>query len=301
MAVQVRQLFVDLTRRIRIAQARAALAVKRRFRADAERIRAAAEAFYRADARYATRVMGPEDIPTQTHLRVRDFDGNIWAFTPNHVRSRLLRTHDRRPIGVQYPSQFRDAVFGRLWSRARYRRTDSEYRVHDENAGFFKKSFGRGRLVQAPWARPVYVDAHANPSEFVVRIETGRFTSRVLDLDGGQFAYVNEGNRHFNRALSANRETRSLVLLACSPDGELRGMDNAAKRFADYLHVVRVDKDVFGATGDTDTRHWPLPAFLRTSEIGVSLPGGADSTQPAWMRHTAAGDVLPIWTRNPAD
>lgn len=300
MAIQIRQLLVDLTRRIFDAADRVAWAVSKELSNGADRIRSAVEAIYRADSRYSTRVLEAGVSPGHTtQLRGWDDYGSEWVFTPGHVRSRLLRNYDGKPIGVQYPSKLLDSTIGQLWSRAKYRRTDSEYRISDENDNHFKQMFGRAHAEKAPWDRPVYVDAHATPFDFALRVKTSPFTSRTVSANGADFARLNTANDYFNRALSDNRDTKSLVLVACEAGSQWSDRDKASKEFADYIHKeAGVDKDVFGATGNAWTRQLTLPAFMRPSQLGVELPGGADSTQPAWIRHTVQGEDIPIWPQN---
>ncbi|MEV6429127.1 hypothetical protein [Nocardia sp. NPDC051463] len=314
MVMQTGQLLVQLTRRIAVATGHGARAVGEIFREGAARIRAAADALTRADGRYATRVLEDSDIPAGEHFLGWDDRGNQWAFTADHVRSRLLRNYDGKPIGVQYPSKLGDSTTGKGWSRAKYRHTDFEYFIDDDVESSRMSFKRRSPLREPPWVRissdyqhssprartnPVYVDVHANQSAFLVRIKTGRFSSRAVDFRGADFARLNAANIHFNRALSENRDANALTLVACEAAAGFHIMTYASKEFANYIHnEAGVKKDVFAATGTVGTPPTIWPNFLRSSELGVSLPGGIDSTQPAWIRHTVQGQDIPIWARN---
>lgn len=306
------RLLVDLKQRISSATIRATESISYLFGKSAEQIRRAAEAFYRADQRYATRIRKEGDVPRDgTQLRAWDNWGNEWVFTPEHVISRLLKNHAGKPIGVQYPSKFLDSIIGRLWSRSKYRYTDFESGVHDEDAGLFAQIYRRPHMREAPWARissdyrhfsprartnPVYLDLHGNPYHFKFRIRTGRFTSREVAFDREEdFPRLNAAVKNFQRALSENSNANALVLLVCEAGAEVPGRDSLGRIFANHLQTESgVNMDVFSSPWPVVTQQGLQPAFLRSSDVGVELPGGADSTEPLWIRHTRQGEDIPI-------
>lgn len=168
--MQARQLLVHLTRQVAEATEQGARAVRARFREGAARIRAAADAFTRADGRYATRVLEEDDIPAgETDFLGWDDRGNVWAFTPDHVRSRLLRNYDGKPIGVQYPSKPFDSMVGKIWSRSKYRHTDFEYFIDDDVESSTMRFKRRSPLREPPWVRISSDYQHFSPARVRTR------------------------------------------------------------------------------------------------------------------------------------
>lgn len=319
MVARTIDILADLPKRIAETTQRGAQALGAHFREGADRIRAAVDAFYRSDGQFATSRLRDDYFRADgINLLGWDDSGNAWSFTPEHVRSAPLRSRDGTTIGVVYPSTIFQAGSSRLFSAARRRRGDLEYLVSDDapSAGLSKifdsgrKGFGRTgtSLQHTPWSRaepaspyfsptarsnPIYVDAHASPSEFIVRIKTGRLSSTSVTMRGDDFARLTAANTHFNRALSENPDSSSLVLLACQPAfyQDMNSPNNASMAFADSINKeAGLDKHVFGAVG-----------FVRLlgSDLNVELPGGHYSESPAWIQHTAEGRSIPIWPNIP--
>ncbi|MEV3961349.1 hypothetical protein AB0M34_10690 [Nocardia sp. NPDC050193] len=186
-----------------------------------------------------------------------------------------------------------------FWSRSADRRADHQYQLIDSKSEKWSKP------IDGPWARadprdteseidrhtnPVYVTAHAGDSGFDVVIRTGPVTAVRVGVDGADFARINAANYHFRSALAANPETKSLVLLSCSPGAHPVG---ASASFADHLHSsAGVDKDVFAAAFDVITdSSLPAPKFLRVSRLGVLAPD--DWEGGVWRYHPAADRAEP--------
>lgn len=308
---------VHLTQRIADAAQRGARSIGKYLRNEAELVRAAVNAFYRAEGQFATRLLRNDNIPAgRLDIRGWDDNNNEWSFTPEQVYSALLRSRDGKPIGIAYPTTFGQVYLNKNFYRAKCRRSEFEYLISPESKRPWEKLFGLGlknsqtSLQNTPWSRaepgaqyfsprartnPIYVDAHATASEFLVKIRTGRFSSVKVGVRGDHFARLTAASYHFNRVLSANPDTKSLILISCNSAAySFEGIPTAAsKMFADSMHHEGgIDKHVFGAVGTVR---------LMGSDLCVELPGGHDSHSPAWIQHSVDGQTIPVRPRKPRE
>ncbi|MBF6296024.1 hypothetical protein IU459_00515 [Nocardia amamiensis] len=141
-----------------------------------------------------------------------------------------------------------------------------------------------GRRREAPWSSedPVYAHAHADNRTFHIKIKTGRWRSKAVQIDGPTYAELLAGNKHLAQALDA--KPGPLVLLSCSP---ARPGGSAAASMADHLHTrTDIDRDVYAAKGDVMTQTWQ--SRENVSSVGVEVDAATgDAADSLWEVYRA--------------
>lgn len=215
------------------------------------------------------------------------WDGRYRHFTfePRHVRSMPLVDHERRLIGVSFPTHHTglnpDRKAYRSWSRMPNRLSDTEFvpETRIDRPGHREPGWrDQGPARPAPWAADaqdgmLYVHAHAGPRGFEVEANVGTDDDpdwRVLLVPGRFFGHLLEADQHF-RAVSGAAPRQPLLMLACHAGNPAYGHALDAAR---VLHGEGLRHDVYATVG-TNRARWDSSNGI--AEVGVEVPEGSSA------------------------
>ncbi|WP_062992363.1 hypothetical protein [Nocardia anaemiae] len=258
------------------------------------RIRGTVSRLEHADAEGA-RHIGRLDSETGARRFVStDGSGRFHRFNAEDVVSVPLKDRNGKVIGVSFPSRRGDVGSKERWARADFRSSDFvHYAFWRKNPGSKKPEWTFGRRRQAPWAddvsrkNPVYVHAHADSRTFYIKVKTGRWTTKTVQVDGRTYGELLADNQHLERAFVGNPDS-SIVLLSCSP---ARPGGSAAANLAEHLHTQGglPNTDIYAAKGDVMTQT-SLSRGEKSSLVGVEVdPAVGDSADSLWEVYRAPG------------
>ena len=223
-----------------------------------------------------------------------DRSGRFHRFRAEDVVSAPLKDRDGKTVGVTFPSRRGDVGSKQRWTRADFRSGDKvHYPFWRTNPGATKPKWAFGRRRQSPWAdgaenrNPVYVHAHADNRTFYVKVKTGRWSKKTVQIDGHTYGEVLADNQHLERAFAAHPDS-PIVLLSCSP---AKSGGSAAADLADHLHTRGglSSTDIYAAKGDVMTRT-SLDKGEKSSLMGVEVdPAVGDSADSLWDVYRAPG------------
>lgn len=206
-----------------------------------------------------------------------DSSGKFVRFSSDDVVSVPLKDSRGDVIGVSFPSRRGDIGSKKRWAAAELRSSDHvHYAFWKKDPDATRPSWVFGRRRTAPWAdeNPVYAHAHADSRTFHIKVKTGRWSSRPVQVTGDTYAELLARNEHLAQALAA--KPGPLVLLSCSP---ARESGSAAAAMTQYLHAeTGIARDVYAAKGDVMTQRWG-----NVSSVGVEVDTAiGDAAEPLW-------------------